>query len=429
VNTRANTSLPQIPLAPEMYAKFNTCVHCGYCLTACPTYTETQNENDSPRGRILLMKAIVDQRLDATPTVLGHLEGCLICRSCETACPSGVDYNALIETVRPRVAEIARGRPAQSRMLTMLVRHLLPYPRRLAVGLFGLRIAQMFGLGGIVRSLSKLLPAPLPAMQEMLPRAALFEVGVPHYTAARGQRLGSVLLLQGCVGSQVSRKLNLACVSVLAHNGFDVYTLGTAEHCCGAMAAHANLPDDAQDHARQLVDQLSSWRGKGDAFGSPIAGCGAQLKELDHVLHGSISYHERAQKIVARMRDIHELLAEIDLLPPSVPIYKTVTFHDPCHLQHAQGIVSQPRKILGMIPGLKLIPLSEPDICRGAAGTYNLAQPEMAAALGKRKASRIADTGAQLVATANVGCQLQLAKHTGLPVVHVVELLAESYGR
>lgn len=424
-----NNSLPQLPLAPEMYAKFNTCVHCGYCLTACPTYAETQNENDSPRGRILLMKAVADQRVEATPTVLGHLESCLVCRSCETACPSGVDYNSLIETVRPRVAEIARGRPAKSRLLTMIIRHLLPYPRRLAVGLFGLRLTQLLGLGGLVRSLGRLLPAPLPAMQDMLPPAALFEVSVPHYTSARGQRLGSVLLLQGCVGSLVSRKLNLACVEVLSHNGFDVYTLGSAEHCCGAMAAHANLPDDALDHAQQLVDQLSSWTDKVDVFVSPIAGCGAQLKELDEILHGSISYHDRAKKIASRMRDINELLTEIELLPPTTPVNKTVTFHDPCHLQHAQKIVSAPRKLLSMIPGLKLIPINEPDICCGAAGTYNLAQPEMAAALGKRKAARIADTGADMVVTANVGCQLQLAKHTGLPVVHVVELLAQSYGK
>ncbi len=421
--------LPILQLAPETYDKFNACVHCGFCLPACPTYAETQNENDSPRGRILLMRAVADGRIEPTTRVLSHLDACLICRSCETACPSGVDYNSLIEAVRPRVSQIARGRPAESWLLTALVRYLLPYPHRLAASLVGLRIAHKLGLGGLVKSIGKWLPAPLPAMQEMLPPESLFEPRVPNFSPARGTRKGAVLLLQGCVGTLVSRKLNMACVTVLTHNGYDVHTLGHDENCCGAMAAHANLPEDAAHHARQLVDQLSIWENKVDLFVTPIAGCGAQLKSLDEVLHGDISYHDRAKKVVTRMRDINELLISIDLATPTRAINQIVTYHDPCHLQHAQKIISAPRKILSMIPGLKLIPISEPDICCGAAGTYNLAQPDMAAALGKRKASRIADTGAQIVVTANVGCQLQLARHTGLPVVHVVELLAQSYAQ
>ena len=426
--------LPQLaPPAPasDLRRKFDACVHCGLCLPACPTYVETLNEADSPRGRIHLMKAVTDGRLAPSAIVLSHLDSCLVCRGCETACPSNVVYHEILETVRPQIAAAVLQRPMKSRALQFAVRHILPFPRRAAAAILPLRLARKMGIGGIARRIAGMLSGPLGDMAEVLPDGPLIMPRLASFTPAVAPRRGSVVLLRGCVGSLVSADTNAAAIEVLARNGFDVHLLYN-ETCCGALAAHANDPESAAAFARTLVETLAS-RGE-DYFVSPIAGCGAQLKSLDHALAGSAAIKERAKAVVAKMRDLCELLAEVGLRPPTGRMERTITYHDPCHLQHAQKITAAPRQLLKQIPGLKLVPLPESELCCGAAGTYNLSQPAMAAALGKRKTAAIASTGATVCATANVGCELHIARKLresgkAITVQHVVVLLAESYRR
>lgn len=430
-------SLP-IVVPPKTYDKFNACVHCGLCLPACPTYLLTGDEADSPRGRILLMKAAVDGRIEPSPIVFEHLDRCLVCRACEPACPSSVQYHDLIEAVRPQIAAaVLGGEPGRERklpnpVLQWIVTHLFPYPTRVAALVFPLRVARALGCGGVMAKLAGMLPAPLGDMVAMLPEGPLFSRALPRFTAAEGERRGGVVLLQGCVGSVVSRELNRACVKVLARNGFDVHLLA-AEPCCGAMAAHGNDPQGAAEFARQMIDVLAAR--PEDYFVSPIAGCGAQLKALHEVLGDVPRYRARAGAgggVVKKMRDVTELLAEAGLRPPAGRLERTVTYHDPCHLLNAQKLSAPPRKLLAQVPGLKVVPLAESDLCCGGAGTYNLGQPRMSAALGERKAANIIATGAEELVTANVGCQMQIERSLkragrGLRVRHVVELLAEAY--
>jgi glycolate oxidase iron-sulfur subunit len=420
------TSLP-VAVDPETYNKFNACVHCGLCLPACPTYVETSNEADSPRGRIHLMKAAVDGVIEPSAVVLGHLEQCLVCRACETACPSGVVYHDLIEAVRPQVAQAVHGRAMERPLLAWVIKHIFPYSGRVRAAIFPIRLARKIGLGSVAEKMASLLPAPMPALTAMLPPGPVMQEALPAFTAAQGARRGSVVLLLGCVGAVLSDQVNRAAIRVLSKNGFDVHLL-EAEPCCGAMAAHANDPASAATFARGLVDRLA--KRPEDFFVSPIAGCGAQLKMLDHLLPG----HAKAAQVVSKMRDITELLHAAGLRPPTGRIERTITYHDPCHLIHGQRIVDAPRQLLAQIPGLKIVPLRETDLCCGAAGTYNLSQPAMANTLGQRKAGNVIATGAATCVTANIGCQLQIQKSLGaagsaMAVVHVVELLDESYGQ
>jgi glycolate oxidase iron-sulfur subunit len=424
--------LPQLAPASDLAKKFEACVHCGLCLPACPTYVETLNEAESPRGRIHLMKAVTDGRLAPSPVVLGHLDSCLVCRGCETACPSNVVYHDILETVRPQIAQPVQHRAMKSRTLDFMVRHILPFPKRAAAAMLPLRLARKLGLGGFARRIAALFPAPLADMTDVLPDGPLITPKIPAFTPAVAPRRGSVVLLVGCVGSLVSYPTNRAAVEVLSHNGYDVHLLYN-ETCCGALAAHANDPQSASDFAAGLVETLSTRTE--DYFISAIAGCGAQLKALDHAISGSAIAADRARAVVAKVRDICEFLAEVGLRPPAGRIERTITYHDPCHLQHAQKITAAPRQLLRQIPGITLVPLPESELCCGAAGTYNLSQPEMAAALGRRKVAAIVSTGAAECVTANVGCELHIsrklretqAKASSVAIGHVVTLLAESY--
>ncbi|MGN6370047.1 MAG: (Fe-S)-binding protein [Phycisphaerae bacterium] len=418
-----------LPVVSEgVYAKFNACVHCGLCLPACPTYVETGDEADSPRGRIHLMKAAVDGKLGGeqglSEVVFEHLDRCLVCRACETACPSGVEYHALVEAVRPQVAEAVLGKEkrGRGRVLQWMVENVLPYSNRAAVAMAPLQVARKVGLGGVAGKVAKMMG--VGAMAEVAGVVGDERVELPMFTPAKGEHRGNVVLLRGCVGSLVSGGVNAAAVRVISENGYDVHLLAN-EGCCGAMAMHSNDPEGGRRFGRELVEMLHA-KG-GDFFVSPIAGCGAQLKELGHLVGG-----EKAEGVAAKMRDITEFLAEIGIHPPTGRVERTVTYHDPCHLVHAQRISSQPRYLLGLVPGLKVVPLAESDLCCGAAGTYNLSQPEMAEKLGRRKVANVLATGAEELVTANVGCALQIArvlKNEGhaVRVRHVVELLAESY--
>jgi glycolate oxidase iron-sulfur subunit len=392
----------------------------------------TLDEADSPRGRVHLMKAVVEGRIEAGEKVFEHLDRCLVCRACETACPSGVVYHELIEAVRPQVAEAVLGKNKRMRsgVLQWMVTHVLPYPKRAGLAMLPLKVARKVGLGGLAMRVAKWMPGAMRGMAEAAPEGGSGDV--PMFTPAAGELRGRVVLLRGCVGSVVSGAVNEACAKVMAANGFDVHLLAS-EPCCGAMAAHANDVAGAHEWAMALVDALLA-KG-GDYFVSPIAGCGAQLKALDHVLADSPRYAEKARDVVRRMRDVTEFLTEVGLRsPPGKVRSRTVAYHDPCHLVHAQRISEQPRSLLAQVAGLTIVPLAESDMCCGAAGTYNLSQPGMAEKLGQRKVLNIVATGATELVTANIGCALQIQRHLkaaghDVAVKHVVEVLAEGYGR
>ncbi len=420
----ASTPLPQIPR--ETYEKFNACVHCGLCLPACPTYLETMDEADSPRGRIHLMKAVVDQRVNPSERVFEHLDRCLVCRACETACPSGVVYHDLIEAVRPLVAQrvLGEGKRVKSGVLQWMVGNVLPYPKRAAAAMVPLKVARKVGLGTLAGKVAGWMGETMGGMAGMV-AAEERAADIAGFTPAAGEHRGTVIFLRGCVGSVVSGAVNAAAVRVLALNGFDVKLLA-GEGCCGALAAHANDPEGARAFAQRLAETLAP-TGEVPVI-SAIAGCGAQLKELGHV-----SRTDSARAAARRIRDITEFLVEVGLRPPTKRLERVITYHDPCHLVHGQGISSAPRILLDMIPGLQRVELPESEICCGAAGTYVLNQPEMAASLGRRKVAHIAATGATELVTANIGCAMQIARHLKdsgrgeLRVRHVVELLAEAY--
>jgi glycolate oxidase iron-sulfur subunit len=422
----ASTSLPQIP--KETYDKFNACVHCGLCLPACPTYLETMDEADSPRGRIHLMKAVVDGRVNASERVFEHLDRCLVCRACETACPSGVVYHDLLEAVRPKVAErvLGEGKRVKSGVLQWMVGNVLPYPKRAAAAMAPLKVARKVGLGALAGKVAGWMGETMGGMAGMV-AAEEQAPDIATFTPAAGEHRGTVIFLRGCVGSVVSGAVNAACVRVLSLNGYDV-KLMAEEGCCGALAAHANDPAGAKQFAQRMVETLAP---TGDApVISAIAGCGAQLKEIGHVAGGEV-----AKNAARRIRDVTEFLVDVGLHPPTRRLERVVTYHDPCHLVHGQRISSPPRTLLQSIPGLKLVELPESEICCGAAGTYVLNQPAMAASLGRRKVAHIAATGATELATANIGCAMQIARHLkdsgkgNLRIRHVVELLAEAYDK
>ncbi|MCL2648267.1 MAG: heterodisulfide reductase-related iron-sulfur binding cluster [Phycisphaerales bacterium] len=416
-------SLPLV--SEEVYGKFSACVHCGFCLPACPTYLVTGDESDSPRGRILLMKAAVDGRVEvgkkAGENVFNHLDRCLLCRACEVACPSGVEYHVLMEAVRPVVTEkvLGRGRKMRSRSLQLMVDHVFPYANRARAGMLAGRMAMKMGLG-------KLVPE---TMRDGLEGDFSLR-NIDCRMKAQGERRGSVVLLRGCVGSVVSGTTNNAAARVLAANGFDVEIL-EEESCCGAMAAHANNPQGAKESAMRMVDLLSDR--KEDFFISPIGGCGAQLKSLDTILAGLGYYEAKAKKVVSKMRDVTELLVEVGVREMTQRVERVVTFHDPCHMLNVQKLSNAPRHLLSLIPGLQVVPLPETDVCCGAAGTYSMNQPEMSERIGRRKIANILQTGASEVITANVGCAMQLEKelkhagHIDIKVRHVVEVMAEGY--
>jgi glycolate oxidase iron-sulfur subunit len=429
-STGMSTSLPQVP--HDTYDKFNACVHCGLCLPACPTYLETMDEADSPRGRIHLMKALVDGRIQVGEgkgdSAFEHLDRCLVCRACETACPSGVVYHVLIEAVRPQVAAavLGEGKRLRSSTLQWMVDNVLPYPKRAAAAMVSLKLARKVGLGSAAKRVAGWMGDTMGSMADMVAVDQRAD-DLPSFTPAIGEHRGAVLFLRGCVGSVVSAGVNAACVHVLARNGFDVKLLAD-ESCCGALAAHANDPQAAKRFGERLVATLSS---TGDVpIISAIAGCGAQLKDLGHVV-GT----DAAAAVARRVRDISEFLVHAGFRPPTGRLERAVTYHDPCHLVHGQRVASAPRTLLESIPGLTLLPLPESDICCGAAGTYVLNQPAMAASLGKRKTAHILATRATELVTANIGCAMQIARHLAdaghprMPVRHVVELLAESYDR
>ena len=412
------------------YQHLLDCIHCGLCTASCPTYTETGDENDSPRGRIYLMRAVTDGRLEMDQDVRRHLDLCLDCRACETACPSGVQYGKLIEPFRVGMQEMESeqdGRPDWFHRWILF--GLFPYPARMRVALWPARVAQLLRLDKLIllTGLWKLLPDRLGRLLTMLPHLPRRLPALPAVLPAEGTQRARVALFTGCVQDAIFQHTNWATARVLQKNGCEVI-IPSQQGCCGAIHFHSG----SSPEARELSDQnLSAFDPDDvDAIIINVAGCGAMLKDYGH--HWDDDRQSARRKFADKVMDVSEFLDQLGLIPPEGTIGLQATYHDACHLVHAQGVRDQPRNILGQVPGLELVPLPESEICCGAAGTYNLTQPEMASQLSRRKMAHIRETGAKLVITANTGCLMQIGCESrisgaGVRVLHPMELLYLSY--
>ncbi len=430
-------NLRQSRLRELDYSVVQQCMHCGLCLPTCPTYDATKIERNSPRGRIALMRAIADGQLEVTPLFGEEMYFCLGCLACMTACPAGVNYAELFEHARAAVEEerVLDG-PFRRLIRALTLRWLFMDLSRLLVAGRALRLYQELGLQTLLRRSGLLAWLPrrlreLEAMTPEIPPAFSAEL-IPPLIPARGARRFRVAVLTGCAQDLIFSPINRDTVEVLAENGCEVVT-PPAQHCCGSLHAHNGELHLAAELARRNLDQFPPEQF--DAIISNAGGCGSHLKHYGRLLADDPRYSERARQWDRKVRDIHEWLVEIGLRPPrrtTAAAPRVVTYHESCHLSHGQRVVTQPRQILQQIPDLTLVELPEANWCCGSAGIYNLTQPEMARRLLERKLAHIRSTGAQIVATGNAGCLLQLilgVRQAGLPVrvVHPVSLLAEAY--
>jgi len=415
------------------YDKFLDCVHCGLCLPACPTYTELGVEMDSPRGRIHLMRAYADGRIELTDHFETHMGLCLDCRACETACPAGVQYGSLVEAARAEIVE-KRPRSFFNRLLRYLVfEQLLPSRIRLSVVFLPLRLYQALGIQKLVRMLGlpRLLPSRLRDMEAMMPvmpnRSLKGEMRA--FMPARGKANHRVALVTGCVMNEMFTHVNVATVRVLNENGCDVVIPGN-QTCCGALQVHSGERYAAGKLARRNIDVFEE--AEVDAVIINAAGCGAQLKEYGDLLEGDPDYRDRARDFTGKVKDVHEFLAGISVNEEMGTVSARVAYHDACHLAHGQGVREQPRDLLSLIPGLELVELEESDWCCGSAGIYNLTHPDMADRLLARKMDHVRQAEPDVVATGNPGCILQIqhgVRRDGrdIEVLHPVELLDRAY--
>jgi glycolate oxidase iron-sulfur subunit len=395
------------------------CVHCGFCLDSCPTYVLWGAEADSPRGRIVLMDEGLQADEELSPEMVTHFDRCLGCMACVTACPSGVRYDRLIERVRPQV-ERHHTRSTAEQALRLLLFETLPHPKRLRA------LAPMLAAG---RKLgAERLPERVAILAKVAPRKPLREIRrgrIPERTAPQGALRGRVGLLLGCVQRVFFAEVHRATVGALAAEGFEVLA-PAAPDCCGALELHSGEEEAALARAAATVAAFSAL-GPLDHVVVNAAGCGAAMKE-----YGELLGTPEARAFSARVRDVTELLAEVEPRSPRGPVPLRVVYHDACHLAHAQGVRAEPRSLLRGIPELELLenPV-EPEICCGSAGIYNLVQPQAAGELGARKAQNLIDTGAEAIAAANPGCTAQLDLHLRelghpLPIHHPIELLWRS---
>jgi glycolate oxidase iron-sulfur subunit len=392
-------------------AALDACVHCGLCLASCPTYVELGTEADSPRGRIQLVRGLAEGTLEPTAETTRHLDLCLGCRACETACPSGVQYGRVIESVRPLLE--AR-RPAGARLARRMLAATL-------TSSLGRRVA--FAPARAVagwRSLAR-LPFARYAAALRRPRFA----PLPAVVEAEGAVRGTAVLLTGCVADTLFGDTNVATARLLARAGVRVL-VPPALGCCGALAAHLGVGETAARLSRDVV-RIADGSGA-DWIVTNAAGCGAHLRGLRHALPGDPA----ASRVAGRSRDALELLAELGLPAPAGRLDRKVAVHDPCHLAHGQGVRAAPRALLAAIPGVELVELPESDWCCGSAGTYNLTEPAMAARLLERKLANVARSGADVVAAANPGCVLQMragamARRVEVAIEHPIDLLAAAH--
>jgi glycolate oxidase iron-sulfur subunit len=421
------------PNAPSL-EDVAACVHCGMCLEACPTYKELRVEGDSPRGRLYLIRGLIEKKIEPGPSVVAHLDRCLDCRACETACPSTVKYGEILEKTRT-ILQPTRPLSAGARLVRWLAfRVVLPSRRAQTVAFKLLWLAQTLGLtrAGAWLARRGVLPRGLAVAAADPPAVPFRSFRARQSTnvfPAKGARRKRVALFTGCVADQLFAEVNEATVRVLTENGCEVHVVPD-ERCCGALHLHNGARGDAQALARDNVRAFEA--GGFDAVVSNAAGCGAELRHYGALLPGEPD----AARFGARVRDVAELLCELGFAPPrttDAPALR-VAYDEPCHLLHAQKISEPPKQVLRAIGGLSLVQLDEADACCGGAGAYWLQQPELSAKVTARKLDAIRRSGAELVATGNPGCLMQIrnaARAAGLPVrvAHPIVLLAEAYAR
>ncbi|MCE9609088.1 MAG: glycolate oxidase subunit GlcF [Chthoniobacter sp.] len=408
------------PLGPPMTHAVETCVHCGFCLAACPTYRELGQEMDTPRGRIVLMKEVLEGTLtpaDAQP----HVDRCLGCLACEPACPSGVPYRDLISPFRAWVQGKVE-RPLAEKINRFIAAQTIPFPARF-------RLATR--LGQLGKMLRPLVPASLRPMLDLVPAQVPPAQAWPAVTPAHGERRARVALLAGCAQRVLDPDINTATIEVLARHGVEVH-VPAAQGCCGGLAWHTGAPAAAQTFARR---NLAAFPADVDAILTNAAGCGSAMHEYHLILRGTAD-EARAEAFRHRVLDVSVFLHRLGLrdLPPAETRPQKIAYHDACHLANAQGVRREPRELLRSLPGVELCELADAHLCCGSAGTYNLDQPAIAASLGEQKARAVIATGASVVASGNIGCLTQLRLHLarlGSPITvrHTFQILRDATTR
>jgi glycolate oxidase iron-sulfur subunit len=405
---------------PLMTDPIGACVHCGFCLPTCPTYVTMGEEMDSPRGRIFLMKEVLEGKVEVE-LAQPYLDNCLGCQACETACPSGVKYGDLITEFRAQ-AEPERKRPPARRLRRELALRTLPYGRRFRAAAKS---------GAIARKVRGAVPKALRPMVDLLPEKLPPARPLPSRFAAEGERRARVALLAGCVQQQLDPDIGWAAGRVLARNGVEVI-VPADQGCCGSLAMHAGEAEGARRLARR---NLGAFPEDVDAVITTAAGCGSGMREYGALFLGEPE-QEAAGRLAGRTLDVAEFLAGLGLreAPPALATPRRVAYHDACHLAHAQKVTAAPRALLGAIEGLELLQPAEAGLCCGSAGIYNVERPEVAAELGERKARNLFANGAEMIASGNIGCLTQLENHLvalghPIPALHTVQILDRAYSR
>lgn len=408
-----------------------TCVHCGFCLDACPTYRATGDEADSPRGRIVLMRRVYENKLTLAGEETNenggagyHLDRCLGCRACETACPSGVPYGHLLEHFRNEQEKGAK-RPVGERVLRTGLLETLTDPTRMALAL---RAGKLTG-GRVPGPVAKFLGLPSDTALPIPANLSEASRPVPEFTAAEGGRRGRVALLSGCVMRVIYSPVHQATVRVLAANGIEV-VCPKNQGCCGALHGHQGKLEAAKQLARETIADFED--GNYDAIILNSAGCGSFLKDYGHLLKDDAVWASRAKAFAAKVKDVTEYLYALGPRPMSHAVNARVTYHDACHLAHGQKITSAPRKLIQSLPGVTFVEMNDADQCCGSAGVYNYLQPEMARTLVEKKVANLLATKADIVATGNPGCLAWIQSNlppgaTAPEIVHPVELLDRAY--
>jgi glycolate oxidase iron-sulfur subunit len=397
------------PPAPEL---IKDCVHCGFCLPTCPSYAVFEDEMDSPRGRIVLMRVGHEPGSEISEEMVTHFDRCLGCMACVTACPSGVQYDKLIERTRPQL-ERNGPRSRREHLYRRAIFAVMTHPGRLRALAPGAALGPKLAPLAPVARLRTLLSLAPPVS----PRALLRPLPKVRGTRAPVRR-GRVAFMQGCVQRVFFGDVNAATVRVLAGEGWEVHS-PRSPRCCGALQLHAGFEEEALGLAKQTIAAYEGF----DAVAVNVAGCGSAMKDYGHLLADDPEWGERAQAFSVKVRDVTELLAEHEPQAVRHELRMRVAYHDACHLAHAQGVRQPPRELLRGIPGLDLLEPAEWELCCGSAGIYNLLQPQAAAELGRRKAENLRATGADAIAAANPGCSLQIAQYLDLPIFHPMTLL------
>jgi glycolate oxidase iron-sulfur subunit len=409
---------------------FSRCTHCGLCNSSCPTFLETGDENDGPRGRVQIMRMIAEGQCELTTRMRRHLELCLDCRACETACPSGVEYGRLIEPLRVAIKQAeSKIEDRHDWFHEIVIFRLIPDADRLRKLLLPIRFLQRAGIFDLAKRMGmlRLIPGRMGRMVSLVSPPIKQGPKLPRFLPAVGRKRARVAFFTGCVADAVFRNVHWATLRVLQQNGCDIF-IPPEQGCCGGLHFQAG---DSRG-ARQMADAnlVAFELDRYDAILVNHAGCGAMLKQYG--LHWKDGLQPHREKFAAKVKDVHEFLDALGLVPPSGRIGAVATYHDSCHLAHAQKITAAPRRLLSKIPGLELRELPESDICCGSAGAYNLQEAAMADRLGCRKMENIRSTGASIVLAANAGCLLQIQREIGsnghsLKVMHPMELLDLSY--